>query len=173
MRTLLAVDPGSISGWAVVSITLNPMLLVYGNANMSKGSPTTIIIERILSNAAVPPPERCVIEDQYLDKNVDSLKKLARSAGRWEEACISSGMTVDYVPAASWQRSELSAVRQIARKERKRMSIAKVHGIWGVRASEHIADAALLARYAAIHACYESGPFRGRDTCAAVARDTT
>lgn len=92
---------------------------------------------------------RAGIEDQYLGKNVDTLKKLARNAGRWEEALVAAGIQVEYVPASTWQSKELG-LRGAGREVLRRAADAKAFGLWQLEGPEHLIDAALIARYIAV-----------------------
>jgi hypothetical protein len=93
------------------------------------------------------------IEDQYLKKaNPDTLKKLGRAGGRWEEACVSAGLEVTYVHASVWQQAVLRGAMTRNRAmsdERKRASVGVVRGRYGVDMQDDEADATMLATWAA------------------------
>lgn len=159
----MGIDPGATSGWAAVTVEHNPALLLFDAMVMPKpGAPKDIppntpsavaegIVEqfRRLGHTIVA----VAIEDQYLSKNPDSMKKLSRNAGRWEEAWRRLGFPVVWVNAQVWQSAELGTSR-IDSAEVKRRCAMKVLGLWRKKVGAHSADAALIARYHAILLAY-------------------
>lgn len=109
---LLSIDPGATSGVAVVSMGKRPGLLhheVWKNKN--GGVRPSGVVLRLLEQYQIV---RCVVEDQFLKDNPLTLKKLSRTAGAWEEACLAAGLEVDWVNAATWQARVLG--RRMGRK---------------------------------------------------------
>lgn len=155
---VLAIDPGATSGYAVLTIEPNPEILIKGTYRFGKTNDTpSWIVRDILRKMG---SERdyfkiilAVIEDQYLDttskRNPDTLKKVARNSGRWEEACSDSSLSVEYVMASTWQARELG-LSGVKREIVKRAAKGKAEGIWKQNFTADAADAALLGRYAAI-----------------------
>lgn len=62
-----------------------------------------------------------VIEDCYLDENVDTVKLLSRLVGRWQQAFEALGLSTHLVLADVWQRFLLTGLmpRQAKREARK------------------------------------------------------
>jgi len=163
MEVVIGIDPGATSGWAGVTVEHNPTLLLFDAMAMPKpgtskdiafNTPSAIagrLIDdfRRLGHTVVA----AAIEDQYLSKNPDSMKKLARNAGRWEEAWRRLGIPVEWVNAQVWQSAELGTSR-IDSAEVKRRCAMKVLGLWRKKVGKHSADAALIARYYAIRMAY-------------------
>jgi len=156
VEVILAIDPGAVSGWAIVSVGPSPEHVRSGTFHFTKSpkgqpvSPTELVTYLCAeANRDGHTILRAAIEDQYLDKNVNTLKKLARNGGRWEEACEAAGIPVEYVAASTWQSRELcmpGAKRDVLR----RAADAKAFGIWQLEGPEHRIDAALIGRYVAV-----------------------
>ena len=143
---VLAVDPGSRkTGLAVVSIAIRPRLLSWELVRMAKAQPSAQVLElhaahRITSAA---------VEDQYLAKNANTIKKLSQAAGRWFEACAAAGIPVQYIAPSSWQDKTLRGAGR-HRHQLKAGSIAVAQAETGLELPEDVADAYCLARYLAI-----------------------
>jgi len=157
MDLILSIDPGTTSGWAILTVEAAPKLLTYGAIHFPKPrrgqfKTATEAIEEATKRAKGSIIQT-VIEDQFVSKNMQSALKLARKAGRWEEASEHLGFPVEYVAASSWQSKELSGFK---RKDLKKGAKAKVKGIWNEDVSEHIADAALLGRWFALRMFYKN-----------------
>jgi Holliday junction resolvasome RuvABC endonuclease subunit len=165
MEVVIGIDPGATSGWAGVTVEHNPALLLFDSLAMPKpgtakdvpaNTPTFIaksLVEslRRLGHTVVA----VAIEDQYLSRNPDSMKKLSRNAGRWEEAWRWLGIPVEWVNAQVWQSAELGTSR-IDSDEVKRRCAMKVLGLWRRKVGAHASDAALIARYLAIRLAYRA-----------------
>ena len=163
MEIVIGIDPGATSGWAGVTVDHNPSLLLFDAIEWPKpgttkdlppNTPSAIaecIVEslRRLGHTVIV----AAIEDQYLSKNPDSMKKLARNAGRWEEAWRRIGIPVEWVNTQVWQSAELGTSR-IDSAEVKRRCKMKVLGMWRKKVVNHAADAALIARYVAIRIAF-------------------
>jgi Holliday junction resolvasome RuvABC endonuclease subunit len=159
METVIGIDPGATSGWAVLTVELSPKLLISDMmtwpkkgtkkdvpANTPSGIVACIIdVMRRFGHTVAG----AAIEDQYLARNPDSMKKLARNGGRWEEACRCAGIPVEWVNTAVWQSKELGTSK-ITSAEVKRRCIVKAKGLWGQKLNEHESDAAMIGRYFAI-----------------------
>lgn len=163
MDIVIGIDPGATSGWAGVTISHNPALVLTNHLEMPKpgtkkdtpsNTPSAIVeslVEglRQLGHTVVA----VAIEDQYLSKNPDSMKKLSRNSGRWEEAWRRLGYPVEWVNTQTWQSAELGTHR-IDSAEVKRRCAMKVLGMWRTKVVSHESDAALIARYVAIRIAY-------------------
>lgn len=155
-RCVIGIDPGNKTGIAVVTIAGRPRLVHSSVENLSKTSPYIWfdgLDERLTDLKVVC----CAIEDQYLDKNIDSLKKLARTSGRWQEAALSHGIKVEFVAATTWQRAVLGRSAK-KRDVLKRSSVAIAEAETGIKMKSDAADAFCLARYFAVE-LFRSGLF--------------
>jgi len=156
METVLAIDPGAVSGWALLTVGPSPEPILRGIFRFTKppkgqhDSPSALV-RSLLEEAAVRCMhiDRCVIEDQYLGENPDSMKKLARNAGRWEEAARVAGLRVEYVFPSTWQSAELG-MRGATSDVLRRAADAKAFGLWKLEAPEHVIDACFIGRFVAV-----------------------
>lgn len=87
-----------------------------------------------------------VIEDQYLSKNPDSLKKLSWNVGRWQEACASAGVSYTMLAAKTWQTVILGSTR-MKREQIKMVSAQVARAETGQSLSEDVSDAYCIGRY--------------------------
>ena len=148
MTHVLGIDPGSRSGFAV----LDPhMLLVeYGEVRFDRRryDCPSVIVKRLVRRYN---PTMACVETQYLGANPHSCIALAQNAGRWLEACAAAEIpVVALVAPSTWQSAELGCSSRATTDQRKAISIARCRGLWRVSLSEHCADAALIARWAAV-----------------------
>lgn len=103
---VLGIDPGNHSGIAVVSIQKRPRLMYHRDWDRTKKGTErpTHIIKALADEYYI---QLAVIEDQYLDKakkqNVKTMSRLTKTAGNWEEACLSNLIPVDWVYPKEWQ----------------------------------------------------------------------
>lgn len=163
---VIGVDPGNHAAAAAVTVEPNPRLLMVQAWPCSKiaiMNTPTVVIDDLLHYAAKlegvePCPRRAVIESQYVDKNVQSTITLAHNAGRWEEACATHGIAIEFVQPSAWQARELG--RGLRSEALKAAARRKAGALWNVALDEHQADATLIARYAAIHLWNQLGPQR-------------
>jgi Holliday junction resolvasome RuvABC endonuclease subunit len=152
-RYVVGVDPGRDSGVAVVTVEHSPRLISAEQVQVPGDMSPLAVLADVRYALGVGADVICAIEDQYVAKNVHSAIILARCAGRWEEAACAADMSVVYIAAQTWQCAELGTRRVARRVQRKSASRVKAGAVWrGTIWSEHTADAALLARYAAIRA---------------------
>lgn len=165
---LFSVDPAARSGYAVLTIEPAPRLLYFGVLDFKKSSNTaTQLTKDVILLCEVDHPnvsiERGVIEDQFMAvrKSKDgktnviaqSAIKVARKAGRWEEALSSRGIPISYVHPQSWQSKELGGGSAKGRDLLKKQSVAKAMGVFGLNSvSQDAADAILIGRFAAVNA---------------------
>ena len=159
IKTIFAVDPGNVSGWAVMSVEAEPKLKNEGQIDFSSNKRKTAkdVIdfrrsEAILDDELAICPH-VAIEGQYLDegskRNVDSLIKLARKAGRWEEAACAHGLTYEYIQPSVWITAELG--KNLRSSQVAVMAKQKCEALYDVSGlSEHEYCAILLGRYVAI-----------------------
>lgn len=163
MEVVIGIDPGATSGWAAVTVDPNPALLLFDSIAWPKkgtkkdlpaNTPSAIaegIIDTLRQFGHVV--VEVAIEDQYLSRNPDSMKKLSRNAGRWEESWRRLGIGVEWINTQKWQSAELGTAR-IDSAEVKRRCGMKTRGLWNRNVGQHAADAALIARYWAIRIAY-------------------
>lgn len=149
MKAVLSIDPGEMSGLAVVTAEAAPKLLKCICAMPHKERAP--FVDGFIGNFLEEELSVAVIEDQYLGVNPDSMKKLARNSGRWQEACIANGLEVRFVMPSVWQSSELGRGK---REQLKKMAVEKCRGLWKVDLESDAADAALLGRYVALKMFY-------------------
>jgi hypothetical protein len=163
-KTIFAVDPGIVSGWAVMTVEAEPKPWSIKKIDFSKKGEYNphhmacaweafhySCYDRcgILKNR----PSIVAIEGQYLDagkkKNVDSLIKLTRKAGRWEEAACAHGLTYEYIQPSAWITAELGkylrSSQVVVMAKQKCEALYRVSGL-----SEHEYCAILIGRYVAI-----------------------
>lgn len=144
--SILAIDPGSrVSGIIVLSFSVRPKLLAnikYTFASITS-CPTDLVhnlnLEFGIRNA--------FIEDQFMQKNVDSLKKLSRNAGRWQEACAFCKIPVEWVNAKTWQSKILKKLGGNNRAGLKKAAQFVAQVDTGVKLSSDCADAYCIGKY--------------------------
>lgn len=115
--SLLSIDPGNTSGITVIAIGRTPRLLHHEVWKSEFVSRPTSVVTRLREQHNIV---RAAIEDQFLKINVQSLKRLARTSGNWEEACLANRLEVIWVPAKTWQ------TRVLGHSANKREQIDKV-----------------------------------------------
>lgn len=159
---LLAIDPGSErSGLAVLGVASahREPLLVWSGHHDPKRSATTFteIVRGIVADVAADGYEihAAVIEDQFVRVNARSALTLARTAGRWVEACAVAGFAVELIPASQWQAAALARIVPTAggrakRPDLKAASVRHASRLWGVNLGPDEADAALMGRFVAL-----------------------
>jgi len=163
MDVIVAIDPGARSGWAVLSVEPNPKLLLSDSVAWPKpgtkkdlpANTVSAVVDSLLDT--LRRFEHTVvgvgIEDQFLGVNPQSMKKLVRNGGRWEEAWRRHGYEVEWVYPQKWQTAELGTAR-IDRSEVKRRCKVKSLNLWGKKLKEDESDAAMIGRYLAIRCAY-------------------
>lgn len=152
MTALLAIDPGATSGLAVLTLEPRPRLLHSETHKFTKAPETpSQVVSRLL---AAHPITSAVVEDQYQEKNVQSLKKLARISGRWEEACKVAGLQVVFIYPSTWQSKVLKGVAR-KRAELKQAARMVAASEVGRLLPENEADAFLIGRYVAVGVWYD------------------
>ena len=158
IQTIIAIDPGDKSGWALLTVEAQPRLFGRGQADFKRGSGLTTgciigaAIELARNREFLQLPERVFIEDQFLGVNPKSLIKLCRNAGRWHEGAVSHGLKVSYTHPKTWISSELG--RGLRHEQIVKSSLTKVEQLYQGLAnlSEHEAAAILIGRHSAIEA---------------------
>lgn len=160
IKTIFAVDPGVVSGWAVMTVEAEPRLIGSRKYDFVKHKckcPTTItLFEQTQMSARIDGISfdyHVAIEGQYLDegkkKNVHSLIKLARKAGRWEEAACAHGLTYEYIQPSVWITAELG--RGLRSDQVAKLAKQKYEALYRVKdLSEHEYCAIGIGRYVAI-----------------------
>ena len=169
MDVVIGIDPGATSGWGALTVEGVPDLLLHDRRtwpkpgtkkDTPKNTPSGVVDELIemlgrLGHTVVG----AAIEDQFLKKNPDSMKKLARNGGRWEEAFRSRGIPVEWINAQTWQTRELGSCK-IDTAEVKRRCMQKARGIWNKRLRQDEADACIIGRFHAVRKAFAR--MRGR-----------
>lgn len=158
---VIGVDPGAHSAAALLTVCADPAVIAVHVFNSAAKNPKfphlTAVIRELLSVAAVTGHALigAWIEGQFVGENAASALSLARSAGRWQEACAATGVTAYIVEPSTWQSKELQGWRR-AGTTTKAAAIQRCAGIWRLNLVEHAADAALIGRWAAIEAWQEN-----------------
>lgn len=157
---VLGVDPGAVSGWALVTIQASPRLVSFGKIEFTKPRRGEFRTASQCVQWALSRPntvELVAIESQYLDrdpKRIASMIKLCRSAGRWIEAAEEGGLIHWEINPSKWQSATLGA--RFTRDQLKKISRAVCAQRFGVNISHNISDAVLIATYAAVE-LYQNG----------------
>ncbi len=108
---VLAIDPGNTSGVVVVSLERVPKLLHHEVWKVkAKGPLPSEVVGRLVGEYDI---KYAVIEDQYLEKSVYSMKRLTRTSGRWEEACLVHGLDVRWVQPSEWQSKVIGRIAHV------------------------------------------------------------
>jgi Holliday junction resolvasome RuvABC endonuclease subunit len=151
MSVTLGLDSASKTGWAVLD---GERLIEHGV--MSTRAEDRIDAHKVDTFAAMAvgrfKPDVVVIEDAYLDKNVQTVKFLSRLAGHWEHAFGVRGVHTELVLADVWQQGVLAGLisRSSNRAERKYAA-----GLWvsrtfrGLKVDVDTADAIGMAMFVA------------------------
>jgi Holliday junction resolvasome RuvABC endonuclease subunit len=151
---LVSVDPGSVSGWAVMTIEAAPRVVRCGKVDFTtprrrEFRTASAVIQWATTGHEV---ELVVIEDQYFDqddpKKIASTIKLCRSAGRWVEGAEVYGIQHKMLNPTQWQTAMLGA--RMRREQLKIFSRRICAQRFGVDAPDHISDAILLGAYTAV-----------------------
>jgi Holliday junction resolvasome RuvABC endonuclease subunit len=153
MKYLIAVDPGVVSGWAIMTIEMSPILVKHGKVDFRKKQRSSVALLAAASEQFVF--SAMAIEDQFLGMNVKSLITLARNSGRWlEAAAYYSIPKIEFVAPATWISAELGL--SLRRKQIELMAKRKVDALYGVvKRSEHENSAILIGRYLAVKEAQE------------------
>jgi Holliday junction resolvasome RuvABC endonuclease subunit len=137
------IDPANHTGLAVVSLSgeLIYSVLLTDSADLQEE----------MDNLACIGVHQIVIEEQYVAANKATALKLARRAGIWAGLAIAYEIPHVFVSPQTWQTQELGCGARTRRADRKRLAMEKCRGLWpGVDLTQDEADAALIARYAAV-----------------------
>jgi len=146
---LISIDPGATSGVAVLTIEAQPKLRYCGHFKME----SNVFIDCIRELCEIFTVTKAVIEDQYLNKNVNTVKKLSRIVGRWQESLIREGLEPIEIYPQTWQSKELGTTKA-TRTVRKKIAQDKAQHLFGRILTQDESDASLLGRYAAIEEFY-------------------
>jgi len=139
---LLSIDPGRVTGWAMINLETEEVLL-FGEVKAGDRFYISLLGDRMED------ADYLVIEDQYLDKNVDSLIKLAALRGGLEmlwavrKNNFTLGINCLAVKPSTWQ-SALNIPKRAGREKRKRASIFQAKVFTGKKLSENVADAVCI-----------------------------
>lgn len=143
----IGIDPGQHSAWAIVDERFALIDAGEVRYDLKRHELATTVVLRLSSLYTL---KMACLEDQYVGENKHSALSLARNAGRWMEACDHAGVPLVLVSASEWQSAELGLRSRASREERKGAAAARCRGLWRVQASEHVCDAALMARWLAV-----------------------
>lgn len=143
-KNVLTIDPGQRSGISIVTWGFNPALLFHAAYDFKKQTETpSSLISRLVEAHNVG---YAGIEDQYLGKNVDSLKKLSRTSGRWEEACAVQGIEVEFINTKTWESQVLKGLGKVHDQVKKAAEmVAKARS--GISLKTDEADAFCIGIY--------------------------
>ena len=151
---IFSVDPGHVAGWAGIAVSSRVPLIGYGgiNFNLKRSETATQRLKRF-TDECKGESIAVAIEGQYLGINPDSLIKLCRKAGRWEEAADNCGLPWEYVNPSTWITAELG--RGLRSDQIEKLAPQKVYALYarqigGRKISEHECCAVLIGRYVAI-----------------------
>jgi Holliday junction resolvasome RuvABC endonuclease subunit len=152
---ILSINPGRVSGVALLTILRSPRLVAHRRVRVDDGTRLLPLLEEWRTYGAV---EWCCIEDQYVAASVRSSIALAHTAGRWHQAATEYGVAhpVEYVTPARWQAC-LGLPARAPRAQRKRTSIAMVRSLHGVEVGHEVADAVMMGRWYAVCKLAERG----------------
>ena len=151
---VFSADPGHTMGaWAVMSIEANPVYRGGDTVKLGSSCAASHVLGGALRFFRPLPPVIAATEGQYLDegkkKNVGSLIKLSRSAGRWEEAAATCGLIHEYIQPSVWITAELG--RGLRRDQIAKLVEQKYTALYGIEGlSEHQYSAIGIGRYVAI-----------------------
>lgn len=141
-KTVLGIDPATIdTGWSVLSDNLD-----YGLIHVSKSKPIEkrllVIYNKLQEIINEYLPEVVVLEDQFLGRNVDTLKKLS-----WVRGVIMLLATQNNIPIVTLTPTEIKRTttgKGNAGKEAIRKSVSFLFGI-KEKLNENVSDAIAIA----------------------------
>ncbi len=163
---VLGVDPGSVSGWALMTIEASPRVIQCGKIEFRQPRRGEYRTASQCVQWALSTPnhvELVAIESQYLDSNpkrIGSMIKLCRSAGRWIEAAEEGGLIHWEINPNRWQSAMLGA--KFRRDQLKKICRAVCAQRFGVTAGSDISDAVLIGAYAAVELYHKTDRYRQR-----------
>jgi Holliday junction resolvasome RuvABC endonuclease subunit len=144
VQTILAVDPGTKSGWAVLR---DRELLYRGLARIVDVHDYASVVREADSCGA----GTLVIETQAFHKNVKNPKtvmRLVQIRAYWECLALRRGLVVQGVGANQWQSVVIGSGNSVDRAERKRRAQARVKALFGVKVTQDEADAICIGIWA-------------------------
>ena len=164
-RYVIGIDPGAVSGIAVVTLSPKPELVSFAKVRLDKGALPSkeLLAHKSRDIAAV------AIESQYVAVNISTAIRLAQTAGRWEEAALAtlgigcetgSNSPVAYlywVKPNEWQSHMLKGFvgKRAKRKQRKDAAISVALYRWGKQLESDVADAAMIAAFQSERMAFE------------------
>ena len=156
---VLGIDPGAVSGFAVVTMEAAPRLVKHDFIRLDAGEIPSLVtngIEYLIQRRIAA----MVIESQFVAKNIKTAIRLAQFAGRWEEACIATfpDIPVQWVKPNEWQTAMLAGAMgggRAKREQRKAAAISICLARWKVKLETDVADAALIAAFVAERMAFE------------------
>jgi Holliday junction resolvasome RuvABC endonuclease subunit len=149
VTVVLGIDSApSCSGWALVERDGNrERLIAHGLLYTVDHEVVNEFAGRIAMGALTV--DVVVIEDVYMDKNVDTVKVLSRLVGRWQQAFEALGLSTRLVMADIWQRGMLTGLIAAGTKRDGRKKAAKLwaQATFAETLDENEADAAGIATW--------------------------
>lgn len=149
-RRVLAIDPATKTGWALVDADGRRVTKVIRTGIFS--DPTPMNIDEFARKLTVPSvrPDVVVIEDQYFGRNIRTLISLTEDRTRFQHSFEVRGRRCVLVPANDWQIGMLGKLihHKSKRDERKRAAKWFVNKVYNLDLSTDEADALTLATYA-------------------------
>lgn len=149
MTIVLGVDSAfTRTGWALVEREgPKERLIAHGLLEACDAEVVGGFAHKMATGPLGPDIKMVVIEDAYLDMNVDTLKSLSRLVGRWQQAFEVLGLRTRLVMADVWQRGLLTGLitGKTERDGRKRAAQIWAHATFGEALHTDEADAVGLA----------------------------
>jgi Holliday junction resolvasome RuvABC endonuclease subunit len=148
---VIGIDPGAHAAAAILRLDNAPTLvysLTHRFDTVAGAKVTaTALVRRLLEEAGTR--GLCIIsaalEEQFVRLNPRAALTLARSAGRWQEACAVHNIAVTLVEPSAWQSKEFGTI--LRRAVGKHRAVQRCLGLWQATLDEDEADAALIGRW--------------------------
>lgn len=148
---VIGIDPGAHAAAALLRLDNVPTLVhtldhrfdTVAGARIT----ATSLIKHMLDKATLLNLRvvSAALEEQFVRLNPRAALTLARSAGRWEEACVVHAIPVTMVEPSKWQSKEFGTL--LKRAAGKARSVERCRYLWQAVLSEDAADAALIGRW--------------------------
>jgi Holliday junction resolvasome RuvABC endonuclease subunit len=142
---VLGIDSASTSGWGLLD---GERPVGYGTVDARDPNRIVALVSFVCAKAR---PDLVAIEDNYLGKNVDTVKVLSRIVGMWQMAFALRGVPTELLMPNIWQngilRGLISPKSQSA--DRKRAAALWVKATYRLATTGDAADALGLATFVA------------------------
>lgn len=136
------------TGWALLERDgVRERLIAHGLLEACDYEVVGAFAHRMATGPLGPKISMVVVEDAYLDENVDTLKALSRLVGRWQQSFEALGLKTRLVMADVWQRGLLTGLitGKTEREGRKRAAQLWAKATFGEALHTDEADAVGLA----------------------------